>query len=790
MLDPEKACLNCFNWLNEQRSICPYCGCDNSTVSNESHQLECGSILAGTYLVGKVLGQGGFGITYVGWDLNLNMKVAIKEYYPEGCVTRDTHTHVSVLAYAGAKETYFNNGKERFVEEARTLARFSGDSGIVGVRAFFYENGTAYIVMDFVEGETLKSYAARSGGKLSSAEVLSLFHPLIKSLVKVHDSNLLHRDISPDNIMIRPDGTLALLDFGAARQISAMGERSNTINVKHGYAPEEQYRTHGEQGPWTDVYALCATIYRLTTGATPTEALDRAMNENELVRPNQLGADFTPKQESAILHGLAVRANRRTQDMRELLAELYGLPNDNHVNPLEYSNERWRSNHEQKEKSNDEKSKLGTKEQITSSQLSTEKQQSLVKKPWPYIGMAIICGIITVFALLTKTRVPILEVVNTTDVIDVTAKPKESVFVNTTDDAVTATASPENSVLIDPKDPANSPDNTFTQLNVAMVTDGSNIDDKAYNETIWMGCKNWAKANSVVTNYYIPSEVSDESRTETIKKAIEKGANVIVCPGFNFGAICQQLPQQYPEVMFLGVDIGLGDVPEPQANTALITFQEEQSGFLAGYAAVMDGYTKLAFLGGIDVPAVVRYGFGFVQGANAAAAVLGNTKDVSIKYWYSGSFAPNDDIKSKTAGWYTEGTQIIFACGGGILYSAIASADEANGKLIGVDFEQSSFSERIVTSAKKELENSVSLALSDLLANGGKWSATYSGTENKLGAAQDCVGLPTDPDAWRFTSFTVDQYNTLLEKVKSGKYDIISAIDAHPTVAIEVDYQN
>ena len=204
----------------------------------------------------------------------------------------------------------------------------------------------------------------------------------------------------------------------------------------------------------------------------------------------------------------------------------------------------------------------------------------------------------------------------------------------------------------------------------------------------------------------------------------------------------------------------------------------------------MDGYTKLAFLGGIDVPAVIRYGFGFVQGANQAATELGNTADVSVKYWYSGSFAPNDEIKTKTAGWYTEGTQVIFAAGGGIVYSAIASADEANGKLIGVDVDQANISERIVTSAKKELETSVKLALSDLLANGGKWSTAYAGVENKLGAAQDCVGLPTDPASWKFTTFTLDQYNALLEKVKKGEYAISAAIDVQPTVTIAVDYQN
>ena len=327
-------------------------------------------------------------------------------------------------------------------------------------------------------------------------------------------------------------------------------------------------------------------------------------------------------------------------------------------------------------------------------------------------------------------------------------------------------------------------------INVAMVTDVGNIDDKSFNEFTWKGCSDWATENGMVANYYRPSEDSDEARIETIKTAIDKGANVIVCPGYLFGATYQQLPQQYPEVMFLGIDLGIGDVPEPQANTALITYQEEQSGFLAGYAAVMDGYTKLAFLGGIDVPAVVRYGFGFVQGANQAATELGNTADVSVKYWYSGTFGPNDEIKTKTAGWYTEGTQIIFACGGGIVYSAITSADEANGKLIGVDVDQANISERVVTSAKKELENSVKLALSDLLANGGKWSAAYAGVENKLGAAQDCVGLPTDPASWRFTTFTLDQYNALYAKVKGGEYTISSAIDVQPTVTIAVDYQN
>ena len=270
-----------------------------------------------------MLGQGGFGITYVGMDLNLDLKVAIKEYYPEGFVTRDTHTHVSVLAFEGEKEAYFQRGKERFVEEAKVLAKFSGDGGIVNVRSFFHENGTAYIVMDYAEGETLKSLAARNAEKLPAEFVLEKFRPLLGSVSRVHAAGLLHRDISPDNIIIRPDGQLLLLDFGAARQMSVSGEHSNTISVKHGFAPEEQYRTRGEQGPWTDVYALSATIYRLITGVMPPQALDRILNDEPLAPPTALGAALTSRQERALLNGLACRAADRTKSIQAFMEQLY-----------------------------------------------------------------------------------------------------------------------------------------------------------------------------------------------------------------------------------------------------------------------------------------------------------------------------------------------------------------------------------------------------------------------------------------------------------------------------------
>ncbi len=325
---------------------------------------------------------------------------------------------------------------------------------------------------------------------------------------------------------------------------------------------------------------------------------------------------------------------------------------------------------------------------------------------------------------------------------------------------------------------------------IALVTDVGNIDDKSFNQGSWEGVVAYAEANGKTYNYYRPSEDSDEARIETIKTAIDKGAKAVVMPGYLFGAAVQAVQGEYPDVMLLGLDLGLGDVPEPTANTALITYQEEQAGYFAGYAAVKEGYTKLGFLGGMAVPAVVRYGYGFVQGANDAAKEMGNVADIQIKYWYCDSFAPSDDIKTKMSSWYTEGTEVVFACGGGIYLSAVGAAEEAKAKVIGVDVDQSAESELIITSAMKELKQSVVVALTALFNNGGTWPAEYSGTELKLGAAQDCVGLPTAQGSWRLANYTVEQYNELFTKVKDGSVAISSDIANPPAADIAVDYQN
>lgn len=354
-----------------------------------------------------------------------------------------------------------------------------------------------------------------------------------------------------------------------------------------------------------------------------------------------------------------------------------------------------------------------------------------------------------------------------------------------------APAAEPSDVATEPSAPAVEPAPADGTYEIALVTDVGNIDDKSFNQGSWEGVVAYAEANGKTKNYYRPSEDSDEARIESITTAVNKGAKVVVMPGYLFGAAVKTVQSQFPDVMFLGIDLGLGDVPEPTANTALITYQEEQAGYLAGYAAVQDGFRKLAFLGGIDVPAVIRYGFGFVQGANDAAKELNVVKDVSIKYWYSGSFGPLDEIKTKVSGWYTEGTEVVFACGGGIYLSAIGAAQEASGaKLIGVDVDQSAESDLIITSAMKELKQSVVVALTAMYDNGGTWPADYAGKELKLGAAQDCVGLPTAAGSWRLTNYTVDQYNQLFTKVKDGSVAISNSIDTPPTVDIAVDYQN
>ena len=319
----ENLCINCMKERQDPDGVCEHCGFDERKYDLPQHHMKPFTILAGKYLIGKAIGEGGFGITYIGMDLELEVRVAIKEYYPQGVAARVSGINDStVCSCTDSTRPFFEEGREKFINEARTIAKFRGLPEIVGVIEFFRENQTAYIVMEYLDGQTLKQYLKANGGKIPTDEILRMMRPLISSLGKIHSEGLIHRDISPDNIMLMKDKSIKILDFGGARDFASQNGKSMSVLVKHGYAPEEQYRSQGDQGPWTDVYALCATMYRCITGKIPPEALER-LNKDELKPISSFGVDCPKHIEKAILKGLAVRKDGRYQSMEELYDALY-----------------------------------------------------------------------------------------------------------------------------------------------------------------------------------------------------------------------------------------------------------------------------------------------------------------------------------------------------------------------------------------------------------------------------------------------------------------------------------
>ena len=323
---------------------------------------------------------------------------------------------------------------------------------------------------------------------------------------------------------------------------------------------------------------------------------------------------------------------------------------------------------------------------------------------------------------------------------------------------------------------------------VALVTDVGTIDDESFNQACWQGVEAWCSANGVEYTYYQPTEDSTDARVLSVAQAVSEGANVIVMPGFLFGATLTVVMEEFPDTHFIAVDVASGDLTvdyttyyDPAPNTACLTFSEEQAGYLAGYAAVKDGYTKLGFLGGMAVPAVIRYGFGFVQGADAAASEMG--VDIEINYTYGGQFFGDANITAKMEGWYSAGTEVVFACGGGIYTSAVEAAKLHDGKVIGVDVDQYYIDECIITSAMKQLQNVTETVLEAL--NTGAWE-TYGGKVSNFSLAEgEYVGLPTAEGSWRLTTFTVEEYEALKAKLADGTIVVDNNSDDNvkPTVS-------
>ncbi len=325
-------CPVCFQPAGDSgQEQCRHCGHLKGSGAASPAHLPLGTILDNKYLVGRALGQGGFGITYLAWDRNLKLKLAIKEYFPQDLATRSAG-QTEISPYTGSTGEQYLYGIDKFLQEARTLARFEGHPNIVSVRDFFKANGTAYFVMSYVEGVTLKAYLAESGGRMPFKEAKAVIMAVLDALRAVHAVGVMHRDISPDNIFIDTRGRVILLDFGAARQAISDQGRSLSIILKPGYAPEEQYRSRGEQGPWTDIYAAAATFYHLLTGNKPPEALERLLEDN-LAPPPSYSTELTPGQEQALLKALAVRAGDRYQKIEDFQAALLGVKAENPFAP-------------------------------------------------------------------------------------------------------------------------------------------------------------------------------------------------------------------------------------------------------------------------------------------------------------------------------------------------------------------------------------------------------------------------------------------------------------------------
>lgn len=325
VIDVNRLCMGCMSVRESAAGLCPVCGSGIADRPLEPHQLRPRSILNGKYLVGRALGEGGFGITYLGWDLNLDVRVAIKEYFPAGFVSRDSTITASGMVRPGTAEQDgpYTVGLERFLQEAKSIAKFAPLPGIVAIRDFFRENGTAYIVMEYINGITLKQHLANSGGRLRPNEAFELMRPILKSLAQIHTEGVIHRDISPDNIMLSNKGEVKLLDFGSARDFFSAEQRTYSVLLKPGYAPVEQYQSRGIQGPFTDVYALCATLYKMITGQTPPESLDR-LEQDSLMAPSALGVQISSEAEGALMKGLAVKRQYRYQSVGALYEDLYG----------------------------------------------------------------------------------------------------------------------------------------------------------------------------------------------------------------------------------------------------------------------------------------------------------------------------------------------------------------------------------------------------------------------------------------------------------------------------------
>lgn len=312
-----RICFNCFNTYDNVYELCPHCGEIPSNYVPEPFQLMPGTLLANRYVLGKAIGMGGFGVTYKAWDRQMDTVVAIKEYYPGGLVNRAPGSKAVILP-EGKRKLAFQYGFDNFIEEARSMVRFSSHKNIVNVFEYFEENNTAYLVMEYLDGMDVNDYMRNSGSKLSCEASVNIVLCVINALKEVHKNGIIHRDIAPDNIKICRNGKIKLFDFGAAR---FENNDKKTKILKPGFAPPEQYDSLSNQGPWTDIYALGATLYYMLTGIKPDESTNRKVAD-ELVEPRKINPEIPEYLSNTVMKAMALEVHLRFQNVEEFEAAL------------------------------------------------------------------------------------------------------------------------------------------------------------------------------------------------------------------------------------------------------------------------------------------------------------------------------------------------------------------------------------------------------------------------------------------------------------------------------------
>lgn len=314
-----KRCMNCMKEYGAQYEVCPYCGYVEGTPPKEVYHLKSGTILKERFIIGTVVGFGGFGVVYRAWDMTLEKMVAIKEFYPIGLINR-VPGESKVIIFQN-KRAEFAIQMERFLEEARNMARFSSHPNIINVYNFFEENNTAYIDMEFLDGMTYKSYLKKQGGLIETETAVQVILSVLGALEEIHKSHIIHRDVAPDNIFICKDGRIKLMDFGAARFSKGEEESAHTIILKPGFAPPEQYQAKSKQGAFTDIYAVGAVLYRSLTGIMPDESTNRCTEDN-LKAPKELNPEISDTLNNVIMRAMALNPDLRFQTDAEFMQAL------------------------------------------------------------------------------------------------------------------------------------------------------------------------------------------------------------------------------------------------------------------------------------------------------------------------------------------------------------------------------------------------------------------------------------------------------------------------------------